>query len=97
MAAKARPRLQRAPAFAVRRRATLSARRTRSGAMVGFHARREARIVEIPECRVLDPAIPAGFEALRTVATLGGSRKDGSGGYARHSWHQVMVRRGEEG
>ena len=61
--------------MAARRRATLSARRTRSGAMVGFHARREARIVEIPECRVLDPAIPAGFEALRTVATLGGSRK----------------------
>ena len=61
--------------MAARRRATLSAKRTRTGATIGFHARREARIVEIPECRVLDPAIPAGFDALRRVAAEGGSRK----------------------
>ncbi|MGM0585512.1 MAG: class I SAM-dependent RNA methyltransferase [Pseudomonadota bacterium] len=58
-----------------RRRAVVSARRTRASATLGFHARRGARIVELSECHVLDPAIFGAREALRALAALGGTRK----------------------
>lgn len=58
-----------------RRRATFSARRTRSSAIVGFHERREARLAEVPGCLLLDPAILAGVESLRALVMAGAGRR----------------------
>lgn len=57
-----------------RRRATLSARRTRSGALIGFHARASDTIAEIPDCQLLHPGILAAFTGLQTLVMTGGSR-----------------------
>lgn len=58
-----------------RRRATFSARRTRTSAIVGFHERRESRLSEVPDCLVLDPALLAGVEALRALVVAGAGRR----------------------
>lgn len=58
-----------------RRRATLSARRTKSGAIVGFHAARSATVVAVPNCLVLDPMILSGMPAFEALTVLLGSRK----------------------
>lgn len=58
-----------------RRRATLAVRRTKKGAMAGFHARASDVITEIPDCQLLDPAILAGIPAAEALAVLGASRK----------------------
>lgn len=58
-----------------RRRATLSGRRTKKGALVGFHGRASGTIVEIPGCRLLDPALMAALPLLAEVTALGASRK----------------------
>lgn len=60
---------------ASRRRATLSARRTKKGALVGFHGPKSGTITEIPKCQLLTPALLAGLEACREVTVAGGSRK----------------------
>lgn len=57
-----------------RRRATLSARRTKSGALIGFHARASDTIAEIPDCQLLHPALIAAFPGLQALVILGGSR-----------------------
>ena len=57
-----------------RRRATLSARRTKSGTMIGFHARASDTLVAVPECQLLHPDIMAGFAALEALVKIGGSR-----------------------
>lgn len=58
-----------------RRRATLHGRRTRTGALVGFHGRASDLLTEIPGCLVLDPALLALLPALREITDLIGSRK----------------------
>jgi len=60
---------------ASRRRATLAARRTKSGALAGFHARGSDQIVEIPECRLLHPDLMNALPAARDLALTGASRK----------------------
>ena len=57
-----------------RRRATLSARRTKSGALIGFHARASDTIAEIPDCQLLHPSLIAAFPGLQALVILGGSR-----------------------
>ncbi len=57
-----------------RRRATLSARRTKSGVLLGFHARASDAIVEIPDCQLLHPALLAAVPGLQALVTAGGSR-----------------------
>ena len=57
-----------------RRRATLSARRTRGGVLIGFHARASDTIVEIPDCQLLHPGILAALPGLQALVALGGSR-----------------------
>ncbi len=57
-----------------RRRATLSARRTRSGVLIGFHARASDAIAEIPDCQLLHPGILAAVPGLQTLVAAGGSR-----------------------
>jgi 23S rRNA (uracil1939-C5)-methyltransferase len=57
-----------------RRRATLSARRTKSGVLIGFHARASDTIAEIPDCQLLHPGILAAFPGLQALVLAGGSR-----------------------
>ncbi len=58
-----------------RRRATFSVRRTKKGAMAGFHARGSDVIVEIPDCILLDPQVLAGRKVAEDLAIAVGSRK----------------------
>ena len=48
-----------------RRRAALSVRRLRGGAVVGFHERQGNRIVDLTECTVMEPALQAVLPAFR--------------------------------
>jgi 23S rRNA (uracil1939-C5)-methyltransferase len=57
-----------------RRRATLSGRRTKKGALVGFHGRRSDVIVPISDCHVLAPPLVALIPTLAEITQLGGSR-----------------------
>lgn len=58
-----------------RRRATFAARRTKKGAMAGFHGRASGVIIEIPDCRLLHPDLMAGLAVAERLAVIGTSRK----------------------
>ncbi|PVA07678.1 class I SAM-dependent RNA methyltransferase [Thalassorhabdomicrobium marinisediminis] len=58
-----------------RRRARLSGRRTKKGAMVGFHAKASDALIEIPDCQLLMPSIMAGFPAFEALTVIAASRK----------------------
>lgn len=57
-----------------RRRATLTGRKTKGGALMGFHARASDTIVEVPNCQLLHPDLIAAFPALEELVKMGGSR-----------------------
>lgn len=57
-----------------RRRATLAARKTKSGALIGFHARGSKAIIPIPGCQLLAPELMAALPALEALVRVGGSR-----------------------
>nr|WP_233253440.1 class I SAM-dependent RNA methyltransferase [Paracoccus binzhouensis] len=57
-----------------RRRAVLSGRRTKKGALLGFHARASEVIVDIADCHVLRPAIQSALPLLRRLVVAGASR-----------------------
>ncbi len=58
-----------------RRRATLSARRTKKDVMIGFHARASDVLVEVGDCLLLEPSLMAALPAIKDAARAGGSRK----------------------
>ncbi|QJF49753.1 class I SAM-dependent RNA methyltransferase [Roseobacter ponti] len=58
-----------------RRRAGFAARRTKKGAMAGFHGRASDTIIEIPGCLLLAPDVLAGREVAEALALVGASRK----------------------
>ncbi|MCL4122722.1 UNVERIFIED_CONTAM: hypothetical protein GTU68_021721 [Idotea baltica] len=58
-----------------RRRARLSGRRTKKGAMVGFHGKASDALVDIPDCQLVLPSIRAGFPALEALTEVAASRK----------------------
>ena len=58
-----------------RRRATLAARRTKQGALVGFHARASDVIVPIPQCLLLHPRLMAALPWIEAITTCIASRK----------------------
>jgi len=58
-----------------RRRATLAARRTKGGVLLGFHARASDVLVAVPHCQLLHPDLIAAFPALEALVLTGGSRK----------------------
>lgn len=58
-----------------RRRATFSARRTKKGAMAGFHGRASDVIIEIPDCKLLHPDLLALRPVAESLAREGASRK----------------------
>ncbi|MBC7139633.1 MAG: class I SAM-dependent RNA methyltransferase [Defluviimonas sp.] len=58
-----------------RRRATLAGRRTRKGALVGFHGRASDTLTEIEHCLLLHPGLMAALPLLREVTMAGASRQ----------------------
>ena len=58
-----------------RRRAKLSGKRTKKGAMLGFHARWSDVLVQVPDCQLLTPAIMAAIPALEALTVIAASRK----------------------
>lgn len=58
-----------------RRRATLHGKRTKSGAMVGFHGRASDILVAVPDCKLLRPEIMAALPALEQFTIIAASRK----------------------
>ena len=57
-----------------RRRATIAARRTKNGALMGFHARASDMLVSVPHCQLLHPDLIATFPGLEALVKLAGSR-----------------------
>lgn len=57
-----------------RRRAVLSGRRTKKGALLGFHGRASNMITDLDECHVLHPEIMAALPLLRKLVIAGASR-----------------------
>ncbi|WGW04611.1 class I SAM-dependent RNA methyltransferase [Tropicibacter oceani] len=58
-----------------RRRASFSARRTKKGALAGFHQKGSDVIVPVPNCRLVTPALAASLPMVEALAVLGASRK----------------------
>lgn len=58
-----------------RRRARFSARRTKSGALAGFHARASGTVIDIKACPILAPALAGAPDLCRALAKTGASRK----------------------
>lgn len=57
-----------------RRRATLAGRKTKGGAMLGFHARASDTLVAVPNCQLLHPDLMASLPALEALVKLGAAR-----------------------
>lgn len=58
-----------------RRRAKLSGKRTKKGAVVGFHARGSDVLIAVPDCQLLTPGLMAVFPKLEALTTIAASRK----------------------
>ncbi|HCQ64179.1 MAG TPA: class I SAM-dependent RNA methyltransferase [Rhodobacteraceae bacterium] len=58
-----------------RRRAVFSARRTKGGVLIGFHAPKSDIITSIPACHLLHPDLLAAMPALEALVLEGASRK----------------------
>ncbi|EPX77475.1 class I SAM-dependent RNA methyltransferase [Litoreibacter arenae] len=58
-----------------RRRATLHGRRTKKGAMVGFFGRGSDALIDVPDCKLLHPALIAAFPVLEELTVAAASRK----------------------
>ena len=58
-----------------RRRATFAVRRTKKGALWGFHARGSDTVVAVPECQLVLPEILQIDALMNDLAKIGGSRK----------------------
>jgi len=58
-----------------RRRARLSGKRTKKGAMVGFHSKSSDSLIEVPECQLLLPSMLNAFPALEALTVIAASRK----------------------
>jgi 23S rRNA (uracil1939-C5)-methyltransferase len=58
-----------------RRRAVLSARRTKAGPLIGFHAPRSDAITRVPGCELLHPDLMKAIPALEALVETGASRK----------------------
>ena len=59
--------LQTSPAQS-RRRATFAAKRTKKGAMAGFHGRGSDVVIEIPGCQLLDPSVMGALPIAEKLA-----------------------------
>jgi len=60
---------------ASRRRASFGGKRTKSGAMVGFHQRASDVLIEVPNCQLVHPDLIAALPILQDLVISGASRK----------------------
>ena len=60
---------------ATRRRARFSARRTRKGALAGFHKKASDVVIAVPDCLLVHPEIAAALPMVESLAVLAASRK----------------------
>ncbi len=58
-----------------RRRASFSARRTKKGALAGFHMKGSDVIVSVPDCLLVQPPLVQALPLIEALSLLGGSRK----------------------
>lgn len=58
-----------------RRRAVLTAKRTKKSAEIGFHRRQSDTLINVVDCTIMHPAIMAGFDFFKALTILGCSRK----------------------
>ncbi|WP_136443347.1 class I SAM-dependent RNA methyltransferase [Pacificoceanicola onchidii] len=58
-----------------RRRARFSARRTKKGALAGFHQKASDIVVSVPNCQLVTPALAGSLPMVEALAILGASRK----------------------
>ncbi|MEJ6403278.1 class I SAM-dependent RNA methyltransferase [Yoonia sp. 2307UL14-13] len=58
-----------------RRRAKFSGRRTKKGAMVGFHAKGSDTVIAVPDCILVTPALTGCLPALEELTIMACSRK----------------------
>jgi 23S rRNA (uracil1939-C5)-methyltransferase len=58
-----------------RRRAKLAGKRTKSGAMLGFHAKGTNTLIPVPECQLLTPGLMLQFPMLEELVVVAASRK----------------------
>ncbi|MEC3860678.1 class I SAM-dependent RNA methyltransferase [Mesobacterium sp. TK19101] len=58
-----------------RRRAAISARRTKKGALAGFHMKGSDVVVSVPNCQLVHPNLAAALPMVEALAILGASRK----------------------
>jgi 23S rRNA (uracil1939-C5)-methyltransferase len=58
-----------------RRRATFSARRTKKGALAGFHKKASDVVIAVPHCLLVHPDIAAALPMVEQLAMLAASRK----------------------
>ncbi len=58
-----------------RRRAKFSGRRTKKGAIVGFHAKASDMVVQVPDCQLIRPALAQVLPALEALTVIACSRK----------------------
>ena len=58
-----------------RRRATFAAKRTKNGAMAGFHGRASDVVIEVPGCQLVEPELLAALPIAEKLAIVGTSRK----------------------
>ncbi len=57
-----------------RRRATITGRKTRTGVLMGFHARGSDTLIPVPGCQLLHPDLIASFPGLEAIVKLGSTR-----------------------
>ncbi|MFW2588365.1 class I SAM-dependent RNA methyltransferase [Sagittula sp. SSi028] len=58
-----------------RRRAGFSARRTKKGALAGFHAKASDVVIAVPDCQLVRPKLAAALPLAEALAVAGSSRK----------------------
>lgn len=58
-----------------RRRAKFSARRTKKGALAGFHQKGSDVVVSVPNCQLVTPALAKSLPMVEALAGIGVSRK----------------------
>lgn len=68
-----------------RRRAAFSARRTKKGALAGFHQKGSDVVVAVPDCQLVTPELAASLPMVEALAVLGASRKGELSALVTHS------------
>jgi len=58
-----------------RRRAVFTAKRTKKGAMIGFHGRASDVLIDLQDCTLVRPEILSAIDGLKALVRVGASRK----------------------